>query len=202
MRKIFLFLFAAVLSIGTAMAEVVTITENQCTLEYEVAGVALLITGEYLGESFALTLISDEEIDLTAESFVCDVQTLNIANWSKYADRGTATVTVYPYGIGITATGLYDAVQEDPNTYDLVDLWATPKSSAGGGDVSYDMELTVDMTGLEATFDPLLTFAASGLSTDMSLGAQLGTVVTYLECSWEEVDGAYPVDLAASRIRK
>ena len=198
MRKIFLFLFAAVLSIGTAMAEVVTITENQCTLEYEVDGRALLITGDYLGDSFSLTLLSENDIDLTAESFVCDVQTLNIADWSKYADRGTATVTVYPEGIGITATGLYDIAGDDPNTYDLVDLWATPKEAAGGGDIPYDMEFTVDMTGLEATFDPLLTFAASGLSTDMSLGAELGTVVTYLECSWEMVDGAYPVDLANS----
>ena len=191
MRKIFLFLLAAVLSIGTAMAETVTITENQCILEYEVAGVALLITGEYQGESFELTLINEDGIDLTAASFVCDVQTLNIANYSKYADRGTATVTVYPMGIGITATGLYDAVGDDPNTYDLVDLWAEPKSSAGGDDVSYDAEFTVDMTGLEATMD--LTFAASGQSDDMSLGAPLGTVVTYLECDWEAVDGALPV---------
>ena len=200
MRKIFLFLFAAVLSIGTAMAEVVTIIENQCTLEYEVESVALMITGEYLGESFALTLINYDGIDLTAESFECDVQSLNIANYSKYADRGTATVKVYPMGIGITATGLYDFVGDDPNTYDLVDLWAEPKSSAGGDDVSYDVEVTVDMTGLEATFDPLLTFAASGLSTDMSLGAQLGTVVTYLQCDWFGEDGAYPVIPGASTL--
>ena len=198
MRKIFLFLFAAVLSIGTAMAEVVTITEYDCNLEYEVDGRALLITGDYLGDPFSLTLLSENDIDLTAESFVCDVQTLNIAEWSKYADRGTATVKVYPMGIGITATGLYDAVGDDPNTYDLVDLWATPKEAAGGGDIPYDMEFTVDMTGLEATSAPLLTFAASGQS-DIQLGrAQLGTVVTYLECSWEEVDGAFPVDLANS----
>ncbi|MBR5854727.1 MAG: hypothetical protein IKY87_03480 [Paludibacteraceae bacterium] len=191
MRKIFLFLFAAVLSIGTAMAELVTITENQCTLEYEVDGRALYITGDYLGDPFSLTLLSENDIDLTAESFVCDVQSLNIANYSKYADRGTATVKVYPYGIGISATGLYDFVGDDPNTYDLVDLWAEPKEAAGGDDVSYDAEFTVDMTGLEATME--LTFAASGQSDDTQLGGPLGTVVTYLECDWEAVDGALPV---------
>ena len=201
MRKIFLFLFAAVLSIGTAMAEVVTITGgDHCSLEYVVDGEnSLVITGSYFEEPFALTLIGELDMSEYA-TFTCDVQEMNIANYNKYANRGTATVMVYPAGIEISATRLYDSDGVDQNTYNLDAIFAFAKSSAGGDNIPADAELTVDMTGLEATFDPLLTFAASGLSTDMSLGAELGTVVTYLECSWAEVDGAYPVDLANSHL--
>ncbi|MBO5817848.1 MAG: hypothetical protein J6R26_07940 [Paludibacteraceae bacterium] len=200
MRKIFLFLFAAVLSIGTAMAEVVTITGDDCALEYTVEdGHALIITGTYLEEhSFELTLISDEEIDLTAESFDCDMQMMKIGEFGSvaWADEGTATVTIYPAAIGITATGLFDSAGDDQNTYNLEDVLAFPKSSAGGDDIAVDNEFFVDMPSLTVTMDEILAFEATGQETNMGLG----TVVTYLECDWWEEDGAYPVIPGASAL--
>ena len=191
MRKIFLFLFAAVLSIGTAMAEVVTITGDDCALEYTVEdGRALIITGTYLEEhSFELTLIG--EIDLTAESFDCDMQMMKIGEFGSvaWADEGTATVAIYPAAIEITATGLYDQAGEDQNTYNLDGVLAFPKSSAGGDDIAVDGAFTVDMPNLVAYMDEVLAFEASGEET----GMPFGTVQTYLECDWWEEDGAYPV---------
>ena len=182
MRKIFLFLFAAVLSITTAMAEVVTITGDDCELEYTVEDDrALIITGTYLEQhSFELTLIG--EIDLNAESFDCDMQMLKIGEYGSvaWADEGTATVTIYPAAIEITATGLFDSAGDDQNTYNLEGVLAFPKSSAGGDDIVVDNEFLVDMPNLVATMDPALTFTASGAETSMGLG----TVETYLECDW------------------
>lgn len=200
MKKIFLFLFAAVLSIGTAMAEVVTITGDDCALEYTVEdGRALIITGTYLEEhSFELTLISDEEIDLTAGSFECDMQMMKIGEYGSvaWADEGTATVTIYPAAIEITATGLFDSAEDDLNTYNLDGVLAFPKSSAGGDDIAVDGEFTVDMPSLTVTMDEILAFEATGQETSMGLG----TVVTYLECDWWEEDGAYPVIPGASAL--
>lgn len=196
MKKFFLFLFAAVLSIGTAMAEVVTITGDDCSLQYEVDGVALMITGEYLGESFALTLIG--EIDMTEYAVsVCEVQSMKIGDdGSKWADEGTATVTIYPAGVEVSATGLYDQVGDDPNTYNLEAIFAFPKTVAGGEEIAVDNEFTVDMPSLTVTMDEILAFEATG----QEMGMGLGTVVTYLECSWEEADGAYPVIPGASAL--
>ena len=198
MRKIFLFLFAAVLSIGTAMAEVVTITGDDCALEYTVEdGRALIITGTYLEQhSFELTLTG--EIDMTAESFVCDMQMMKIGEYGSvaYADEGTATVTVYPAAIEITATGLFEQAGENQNTYNLEGVLAFPKSSAGGDDIAVDNEFFVDMPSLTVTMDEILAFEATGQETSMGLG----TVVTYLECDWWEEDGAYPVIPGASSL--
>ena len=198
MRKIFLFLFAAVLSIGTAMAEVVTITGDDCALEYTVEDDrALIITGTYLEQhSFELTLIG--EIDLNAESFDCDMQMMKIGEYGSvaWADEGTATVTIYPAAIEITATGLFDSAGDDQNTYNLEGVLAFPKSSAGGDDIAVDNEFFVDMPSLTVTMDEILAFEATGQETSMGLG----TVVTYLECDWWEEDGAYPVIPGASAL--
>ena len=202
MREIFLFLFAAVLSIGTAMAQgqVVTITGDDCALEYTVEdGHVLIITGTYLEQhSFELTLISDEEIDLTAGSFVCDMQMMKIGEFGSVAwvDEGTATVTTYPAAIEITATGLFDSAGDDQNTYNLEGVLAFPKSSAGGDDIAVDNEFFVDMPSLTVTMDEILAFEATGQET----GMPLGTVVTYLQCDWFGEDGAYPVIPGASTL--
>ena len=198
MRKIFLFLFAAVLSIGTAMAEVVTITGDDCALEYTVEDDrALIITGTYLEQhSFELTLIG--EIDLNAESFDCDMQMMKIGEYGSvaWADEGTATVTIYPAAIEITATGLFDSAGDDQNTYNLEGVLAFPKSSAGGDDIAVDNEFFVDMPSLTVTMDEILAFEATGQET----GMPLGTVVTYLQCDWFGEDGAYPVIPGASTL--
>ena len=199
MRKIFLFLFAAVLSIGTAMAQgqVVTITGDDCELEYTVEdGRALIVTGTYLENSFELTLLGT--IDLDAESFECEVSVMKIGESGSvaWADEGTATVNVYPAGLGIDATGLYDQTGEDPNTYNLADLVALPKSSAGGEDIEVQNEFTADMPSLTVTMDEILAFEATG----QEAGTRLGTVVTYLQCDWWGEDGAYPVIPEASTL--
>ena len=198
MRKIFLFLFAAVLSIGTAMAEVVTITGDDCALEYTVEdGRALIITGTYLEQhSFELTLVG--ELDMSEDaSFVCDMQMMKIGEFGSvaWADEGTATVTIYHAAIGITATGLFDSAGDDQNTYNLEDVLAFPKSSAGGDDIAVDGAFTVDMPNLVATMDPALTFTASGEET----GMPLGTVQTYLECDWNGVFDIYCFALMHAR---
>ena len=201
MRKIFLFLFAAVLSIGTAMAQgqVVTITGDDCALEYTVEDDrALIITGTYLERySFELTLVG--ELDMTVDaSFDCDMQMMKIGEYGSvaYADEGTATVTIYTAAIEITATDLFDSAGDDQNTYNLEGVLAFPKSSAGGDDIAVDREFTVDMPSLTVTMDEILAFEADG----QEMGMGLGTVVTYLECSWEEADGAYPVIPGASAL--
>ena len=177
---------------------VITITGDDCELEYTVEDDrALIITGTYLEQhSFELTLIG--EIDLTAESFECDVQMMKIGEYGSvaWADEGTATVTIYPAAIEITATGLYDQAGDDPNTYNLEGVLAFPKSSAGGDDITVDGEFTVDMPSLTVTMDEILAFEATGQETGMGLG----TVVTYLECDWEAEDGAYPVIPGASAL--